>query len=481
MHKTNSKKGSIMLPFLFLKFKRSLIMELSVVILAAGKGTRMKSILPKVMQPLAGKPLLAHVLSTAKQIAANNILVVYGHGGELVQQHFAQEGIAWALQAEQKGTGHAVQMALPHLAATGKTLILYGDVPLTTPQTLQQLLDLVTNDNSLGLLTVNLANPTGYGRIVREAGLVQRIVEQKDANEAEKQITEVNTGILCVPNHYLHHCLPLLQNNNAQGEYYLTDIIALAVAQGLSIKTHQPQAAWEVEGINDKLQLATLERVYQRLQADHLMRAGATMIDPNRFDVRGTVSIGMDVSFDVNVILEGDNHFGNGVQIGANCILKNCTLADGVIIKANSVLEGAVIGKNADVGPFARIRAGTQLAANVHIGNFVEVKNTIMHEGAKAGHLSYLGDAEIGARSNIGAGTITCNYDGANKSKTTIGANAFIGSNASLVAPVTIGEGATTGAGSTISKDVPAGHLAVARGVQRNIEGWKRPTKRSEQ
>ena len=452
-------------------------MELSVLILAAGKGTRMKSILPKVMQPLAGKPLLAHVLATAKQLQSQRTIVVYGHGGELVQQHFSDESIGWALQAEQKGTGHAVQVALSQLPETGKTLILYGDVPLTTTTTLEKLLALVTDDNSLGLLSVNLDNPTGYGRIVREAGLVQRIVEQKDASEQEKLITEVNTGILCVPNKHLHTWLPTLKNTNSQGEYYLTDIIALAVADGITIQTHQPTAAWEVEGINDKLQLATLERVYQRLQADNLMRAGATIIDPNRFDVRGTVIIGMDVSFDINVILEGHNQLGDGVHIGANCSLKNCILGDGVVIKANSVLEGAVIGNHADVGPFARLRAGTQLAANVHIGNFVEVKNTVMHEGAKAGHLSYIGDAEVGARANIGAGTITCNYDGANKSKTMIGADAFIGSNASLVAPVTIGEGATTGAGSAISKDVPAYSLAIGRGIQRNIEGWQRPRK----
>ena len=452
-------------------------MALSVLILAAGKGTRMKSILPKVMQPLAAKPLLAHVLETAKQLQSQRTIVVYGHGGELVQKHFSDESIGWALQAEQKGTGHAVQVALSQLPETGKTLILYGDVPLTTTTTLEKLLALVTDDNSLGLLSVNLDNPTGYGRIVREAGLVQRIVEQKDASEQEKLITEVNTGILCVPNKHLHTWLPTLKNTNAQGEYYLTDIIALAVADGITVQTHQPTAAWEVEGINDKLQLATLERVYQRLQADNLMRAGATIIDPNRFDVRGTVIIGMDVSFDINVILEGHNQLGNGVHIGANCSLKNCTLGDGVVIKANSVLEGAVIGNNADVGPFARLRAGTQLAENVHVGNFVEIKNSILFEGAKAGHLSYIGDAEVGARANIGAGTITCNYDGANKSKTIIGADAFIGSNASLIAPVTIGDGATTGAGSAISKDVPADSLAIGRGIQRNIEGWQRPRK----
>lgn len=454
-------------------------MELSVLILAAGKGTRMKSILPKVMQPLANKPLLAHVLSTATQLQAARTIVVYGHGGELVQQHFSSqsESLGWALQAEQKGTGHAVQVALSQLPKTGKTLILYGDVPLTTPETLQKLLDLVNDNHSLGLLSVNLANPTGYGRIVREGGAVQRIVEQKDASEAEKQITEVNTGILCVPNQHLHDWLPTLKNNNAQGEYYLTDIIALAVSHGVAICTHQPQAAWEVEGINDKVQLATLERVYQGLQAEKLMRAGATVIDPSRLDVRGTVTIGMDVSFDVNVILEGANQFGNNVTIGANCIIKNCVLADGVEVRANSILEGAEIGTKAIIGPFARLRPQTKLGANVHIGNFVETKNTIMADGAKANHLAYLGDSDIGERANIGAGTIFCNYDGANKSQTLIGADAFIGSNSSLIAPVTIGEGATTGAGSTVSKDVPAHHLAIARGIQRNVEGWKRPIK----
>lgn len=454
-------------------------MELNVVILAAGKGTRMKSVLPKVMQPLAGKPLLAHVLATAQQLQSAQTIVVYGHGGDVVQTHFAgQAKLAWALQAEQKGTGHAVQAALSQLPKTGKTLILYGDVPLTTPETLQKLLDLVLDEQSIGLLTINLANPTGYGRIVREAGLIQRIVEQKDATEQEKQICEVNTGIFCVPNHHLHQWLPSLNNNNAQGEYYLTDIIALAVQQGLAVHSYQPQAAWEVEGINDKLQLATLERVYQRLQAENLMRAGATVIDPTRFDMRGTASIGMDVFFDVNVVLEGHNQFGNGVKIGSNCVIKNCSIADGVEIKANSILEEADIGQNAQIGPFARIRPHSKLGANVHIGNFVETKNTVMAEGAKANHLAYLGDCEVGERTNIGAGTITCNYDGANKFKTIIGANAFIGSNTSLIAPVMVGDRATTGAGSAISKDVPAEHLAVARGIQRNIEGWKRPTKK---
>ncbi|MCB1673773.1 MAG: bifunctional UDP-N-acetylglucosamine diphosphorylase/glucosamine-1-phosphate N-acetyltransferase GlmU [Moraxellaceae bacterium] len=455
-------------------------MELSVVILAAGKGTRMKSVLPKVMQPLAGKPLLAHVLATAQQLQSKRTIVVYGHGGDVVQQHFVhQKNVAWALQAEQKGTGHAVQVALSQLPETGKTLILYGDVPLTTSETLQKLLDLVSDNQQIGLLTVNLANPTGYGRIVREAGLVQRIVEQKDANEQEKQITEVNTGILCVPNCHLHQWLPILKNNNAQGEYYLTDVIALAVQQGLAVHTYQPQAAWEVEGINDKLQLASLERVYQRLQAESLMRAGATIIDPSRFDMRGTANIGMDVFFDVNVVLEGHNQFGNGVKVGTNCVIKNCQIADGVEIRPNCVLEDAEIGQNAIIGPFARLRPKTRLGASVHIGNFVETKNTIMADGAKANHLAYLGDGEVGERANIGAGTIFCNYDGVNKSQTVIGTEAFIGSNSSLIAPVVIGEGATTGAGSTISKDVPAHHLAVARGIQRNIEGWNRPQKKN--
>ena len=453
-------------------------MELSVLILAAGKGTRMKSVLPKVMQPLANRPLLAHVLKTAPDLQSVKTMVVYGHGGDVVRRYFEADELGWVLQAEQKGTGHAVQVALPQLPATGKTLILYGDVPLTSVSTLQILMNQVRDEQTMGLLSVHLENPTGYGRIVRNAeGQVQRIIEQKDATESEKAIREVNTGILCVPNRHLHHWLPQLGNNNSQGEYYLTDIIAMAVADGVGVRTSHPAYAWEVEGVNDKLQLAALERVYQRQQAETLMKAGVTLLDPDRIDVRGQLSCGMDVEIDVNVIFEGEVSLGDNVRIGANCVLKNCSLGEGAIIRPHSIIEDAVIGQRVQVGPFARIRPGSELADDVHIGNFVEVKNSRFDQGAKANHLAYVGDADVGARANIGAGTITCNYDGAFKHRTVIGDDAFIGSNSSLIAPVTVGEGATTGAGSAISRDVPAGSLAVARGLQRNIEQWSRPRK----
>lgn len=453
-------------------------MELNVVILAAGKGTRMKSRLPKVMQPLAGRPLLAHVVASAEQLASARSIVVYGHGGEQVRAAFADTHLGWAEQAEQKGTGHAVLMALPQLPAAGRTLILYGDVPLTRVETLARLIATVSDDDSLGLVTVTLPNPSGYGRIVRDdTGRVVRIVEQKDATPAELAITEINTGILCVPNRRLHAWLPNLGNNNAQGEYYLTDVIALAAQAGMAIHTVQPEQIWEVEGVNDKVQLAALERVWQGAQAETLMRAGITLADPARFDLRGTLRHGLDVSLDVNVVLEGQVVLGDNVRVGAGCVLKDVVIGDNVTLKPHSVLEQAHIGDACEIGPFARIRPGTVLAAGCHIGNFVETKQVSMGAGSKANHLSYLGDAEIGSGVNVGAGTITCNYDGANKHRTVIGDNAFIGSNASLVAPVTIGAGATTGAGSTIAKDVPDGVLAVARAKQVLIEGWQRPVK----
>lgn len=453
-------------------------MSLSVVILAAGKGTRMRSALPKVMQPLAGKPLLAHVVGTSREMGANNIVVVYGHGGDLVRKAFADDALDWAEQAEQKGTGHAVQMALPKLAPTGKTLILYGDVPLTSATTLQRLIATVGDDNTLALITVELDNPAGYGRIVREHGRIRRIVEQKDANEAEKQIREINTGILCVPNSRLHDWLPKLRNENAQGEYYLTDLIGMAADAGVHIEAVQPDTYWEVEGINDKLQLSALERIWQRVQAESLMRAGVTLFDPSRFDLRGKLSHGTDVEVDVNVVIEGNVQLGSNVRIGPNCVIRNAVIGDGVEIRAGTLIEDAVVGNGAILGPYARLRPGTELADDVHIGNFVETKKTKMGAGSKANHLAYLGDAVIGARVNIGAGTITCNYDGVNKFVTNIGDDAFIGTNSSLIAPVSIGVGATTGAGSAISKDVPDATLAVARGLQRNIEGWKRPVKK---
>lgn len=453
-------------------------MELNVVILAAGKGTRMKSVLPKVMQPLAGRPLLRHVVDTATRLAAVRTVVVYGHGGELVQKAFAAEPLLWAEQAEQKGTGHAVLMALPQLPEHGKTLILYGDVPLTTAATLADLINKVGDGASMGLITLEMENPTGYGRIVRNgSGQVVRIVEQKDASEAEKTIREVNTGIFCVPNALLHRWLPKLGNQNAQGEYYLTDIIAMASAEGVAIETVQPEAPWEVDGINDKLQLAALERTWQRVQAEALMRAGATLVDPARLDVRGSVEHGMDLHLEPNVILEGRVVLGHNVRIGANCQLRDCEIGDNVVIKPNSLIEDARVGAGAEIGPFARLRPGTVLGEDVHIGNFVETKKAVLGRGAKANHLAYLGDAEIGSGTNVGAGTITCNYDGVNKHLTRIGDNAFIGTNSSLVAPVSIGHGATTGAGSVITKDVPDDTLAVARGKQVLVEGWKRPVK----
>ncbi len=452
-------------------------MSLQVVILAAGKGTRMRSSLPKVMQPLASRPLLAHVIAAARRLGAESPIVVYGHGGDVVQQAFAGQALDWVLQAEQKGTGHAVQVALPVLAPAGRTLILYGDVPLISVATLQRLIDAVPDESSLGLLTVHLPDPTGYGRIVRDHGRVVRIVEQKDASDSEKTITECNTGILCVPNRLLHAWLPALKNENAQGEYYLTDLIGMATSHGVPVTAVHPDTVWEVEGVNDKLQLATLERVWQRHQAEQLMRAGVTVLDPARLDVRGEISHGMDVQLDAGVILEGRVVLGDNVRVGAGCILKDCEIGAGTEIRPYSLIDSAVVGANAQIGPFARLRPGSKLADEVHIGNFVETKATVMGVGAKANHLAYLGDSEIGARVNIGAGTITCNYDGANKHKTVIGDDAFIGTNNSLVAPVSIGAGATTGAGSTISKDVPAGVLAVARAVQKVIEGWQRPRK----
>ena len=451
-------------------------MSLDIVILAAGQGTRMRSALPKVLHPVAGKSMLGHVIDTARQLSPRKIHVVIGHGAELVRERLAANDVDFVLQAEQLGTGHAVAQALPHIEAD-KVLILYGDVPLTQVETLSRLLE-QASDTQLGLLTVNLADPTGYGRIIRdEAGIVQAIVEHKDASEAQRAIREGNTGILAVPGKRLGDWLGRLSNSNAQGEYYLTDVIAMAVADGLVVATETAQEEMEVLGANDRIQLAQLERYYQQRAARRLMTQGVTLLDPARFDLRGEVTVGRDVQIDINVILEGKVVIEDGVQIGPNCVIKDSTLRRGAIVKANSHLEGAELGEGADCGPFARLRPGAKLGAKAHVGNFVELKNAVLGEGAKAGHLSYLGDAEIGARTNIGAGTITCNYDGANKFKTVMGEDVFIGSNSSLVAPVTLGDGATTGAGSTVTQDVPAKALAVGRAKQRNIEGWKRPTK----
>ena len=457
-------------------------MSLSVVILAAGKGTRMRSSLPKVLHPVADKPMVGHVIDAARQVNAENIYVVYGFGGDVLKAQITGDDLSFVEQIEQLGTGHAVDMASPHVKDDEDVLVLYGDVPLTKVSTLESLIA-AKPENGMALLTVKLANPTGYGRIIRAdlpqgKDTVVGIVEQKDASAEQLLINECNTGILLANGGDLKRWLSNLSNDNAQGEYYLTDIIAACHNEGKVIATAHPDSEIEVEGANNRVQLAQLERAYQLRQAETLMIAGASLRDPNRIDIRGNVSVGQEVVIDVNCIFEGDVTIANNVTIGANCILKNCTIGEGAVIKPNTMIEDAVIGELASAGPFARIRPGSELKRDAHIGNFVEMKKSTLGEGAKAGHLTYLGDAEVGAKANIGAGTITCNYDGVNKSKTVIGENAFIGSNASLVAPVAIGDNATTGAGSVIVKDVDAKALAVARGKQRNIADWPRPTKK---
>lgn len=451
--------------------------QLSVVILAAGKGTRMYSDLPKVLHPIAGKPMVKHVIDTAKQLSAKQIHLIYGHGGDLLQQRLSAEPVNWVLQAEQLGTGHAMQQAAPFFADDENILMLYGDAPLITATTLEKLIA-AKPENGIALLTVVLDNPTGYGRIIRENGSVVAIVEQKDANPEQLKIQEINTGVMVASGASFKKWLSQLDNNNAQGEYYITDVIAMANRDGYKVEAVQATNLMEVEGANNRLQLAALERYYQKTQAEKLLLAGVTIIDPARFDLRGTVTHGKDVVIDVNVILEGSIQLGNNVKIGAGSVLKNVVLGDNVEIKPYSVLEDSVIGESADVGPFARLRPGTELAAKAHVGNFVEIKKSTIGEGSKVGHLTYIGDSEIGANVNIGAGTITCNYDGANKFKTIIGDNVFVGSDTQLVAPVTVASGATIGAGSTITKDVAADELVITRVPQRHIQGWQRPTKK---
>ncbi|MGX5698991.1 bifunctional UDP-N-acetylglucosamine diphosphorylase/glucosamine-1-phosphate N-acetyltransferase GlmU [Acinetobacter kookii] len=451
-------------------------MSTSVIILAAGKGTRMRSSLPKVLQPLAGRPLLGHVIETAKKLNAKNIITIFGHGGNLVQQAFAQENVQWVEQAEQLGTGHAVKVTLPVLPTDGVSLILSGDVPCISQDTLEKLLA-VSRETGIGLVTLTLADATGYGRIVRENNKIQAIIEHKDASDAQRQIKEINTGIYCVSNAKLHQWLPKLSNNNAQGEYYLTDIVAMAIADGLEVASVEPERAFEVEGVNDRIQLAALEREFQAYQAKLLMQQGVHIIDPSRFDLRGKLTVGQDVRIDINVIIEGDCELGNNVEIGAGCVIKNTKIASGTKVQPYSIFDNAVVGEDTQIGPFARLRPGAKLANDVHIGNFVEVKNSTIGLGSKANHFTYLGDAEVGAGSNIGAGTITCNYDGANKFKTIIGDSAFIGSNSSLVAPVSIGNGATVGAGSVITRDVAENSLAFERSKQVAKENYQRPQK----
>ncbi len=453
-------------------------MKLDIVILAAGKGTRMYSERPKVLHALAGRPLLAHVIDCARALAPARIRVVYGFGGRSVPEALADAPVEWVLQAEQRGTGHALRLAMSDIADDALVLVLYGDVPLTRPASLTPLIAAAAG-GALALMTVELADPAGYGRIVRDrAGRITRIVEHKDATPAERALTEINTGILAAPAGRLKKYLAALTNDNAQGEYYLTDAVALAAADGVKIAGLQPADRWEIMGVNSKTQLAELERIQQRHQAQGLMDKGLTLLDPARFDLRGTLAFGVDVTIDVNVVIEGNVTLGDGVVIGPNNVLKNCRIGAGTAVLANCVLEDCNIGSGCRIGPFARLRPEADIADGAHIGNFVEIKKSRIGAGSKVNHLAYVGDSVVGRDVNIGAGAITANYDGVNKWSTVIGDNASIGSNCVLVAPVTIGAGATVGAGSVVSKEAPAGELTVARARAVTVKGWKRPTKK---
>ncbi len=452
-------------------------MKFSAVILAAGKGTRMYSQKPKVLHTLAGKPMVKHVIDTCQGIGVNNIHLVYGHGGDLMQANLASESVNWVLQAEQLGTGHAVDQASSKFEDEEKIVVLYGDVPLISDETISSLLN-VHPEGGIALLTVNFDDPTGYGRIVRQNDQVVAIIEQKDASEAQKLINEVNTGVLVASGKDLKKWLSGLDNNNAQGEYYLTDVIAAAHADGGFIQAVHPQDPMEVEGVNDRVQLANLERRFQQVQAKELLTQGVMLRDPNRFDLRGQLQCGQDVEIDVNVVIEGCVTLGNNVVIGAGSILIDCEIDDNTLVRPYSVIEGATVGEACTIGPFTRLRPGAELKNDAHVGNFVEVKNSRIGEGSKANHLTYIGDAEIGQRTNIGAGTITCNYDGVNKNKTIIGDDVFVGSDTQLVAPVSVANGVTIGAGSTITKNIDANELVITRAKERRISGWKRPTKK---
>lgn len=455
---------------------------MNVVILAAGMGKRMQSALPKVLHPLAGKPLLQHVIDTARELAPGKLCVIYGHGGAAVpemvklQNNGAHAPIDTALQEPQLGTGHAVMQAAPQLDDNAPTLILYGDVPLTTSASLRRLVDAAGSDK-LGILTVEQANPFGLGRIVREHGAIVRIVEEKDASEAERAIREINSGIIVAPTRQLKAWLGSLSNNNAQGEYYLTDIVAKAVADGVPVVSAQPSAEWEVAGVNSKVQLAELERRHQLNKANALLEQGVTLMDPARIDIRGELICGRDVTIDVGCVFEGRVELADGVYVGAHSFIVNSSLAAGVQVKPFCHIEGATVGAKSLIGPYARLRPGAELAEDVHIGNFVEVKNSTIAAHSKANHLSYVGDSTVGSRVNIGAGTITCNYDGVNKFRTVIEDDAFIGSDSQLVAPVTVGKGATLGAGTTLTRDAPAGKLTISRARQMTIDSWQRPVK----
>ncbi|QVN11843.1 bifunctional UDP-N-acetylglucosamine diphosphorylase/glucosamine-1-phosphate N-acetyltransferase GlmU [Burkholderia sp. LAS2] len=451
---------------------------MNIVILAAGTGKRMRSALPKVLHPLAGRPLLSHVIDTARTLQPSRLVVVVGHGAEQVQAAVAAPDVQFAVQAEQLGTGHAVRQALPLLDPAQPTLVLYGDVPLTRASTLRRLVD-AAHDGRYGILTVTLDDPTGYGRIVRDAaGFVTRIVEQKDASPDELRIAEINTGIIVTPTAQLSMWLGALKNENAQGEYYLTDVVELAIEAGFEVVTSQPDDEWETLGVNSKAQLAELERIHQRNVADALLVDGVTLADPVRVDVRGTLRCGRDVSIDVNCVFEGNVTLADDVTIGANCVIRNASIGAGTRIDAFTHIDGAVLGAHTVIGPYARLRPGAQLADEAHVGNFVEVKNAVIGHGSKANHLTYIGDADIGARVNIGAGTITCNYDGANKFRTVIEDDVFVGSDTQLVAPVRVGRGVTIAAGTTIWKDVAEGVLALNEKTQTAKSGYVRPVKK---
>ncbi|KVW69316.1 bifunctional UDP-N-acetylglucosamine diphosphorylase/glucosamine-1-phosphate N-acetyltransferase GlmU [Burkholderia ubonensis] len=451
---------------------------MNIVILAAGTGKRMRSALPKVLHPLAGRPLLSHVIATARALQPSRLVVVVGHGAEQVQAAVAAPDVQFAVQAEQLGTGHAVRQALPLLDPAQPTLVLYGDVPLTRVSTLERLVA-AARDGRYGILTVTLDDPTGYGRIVRDpAGFVTRIVEQKDASPEEQKIAEINTGIVVTPTAQLAMWLGALNNDNAQGEYYLTDVVELAIDAGFEVVTAQPDAEWETLGVNSKAQLAELERVHQRNLADALLVDGVTLADPARLDVRGTLRCGRDVSIDVNCVFEGNVTLADDVTVGANCVIRNASIGAGARIDAFTHIDGAELGAHTVIGPYARLRPGAQLADEAHVGNFVEVKNAVIGHGSKANHLTYIGDADIGARVNIGAGTITCNYDGANKFRTVIEDDVFVGSDTQLVAPVRVGRGVTIAAGTTIWKDVAEGMLALNDKTQTAKSGYVRPVKK---
>ncbi|SOZ36640.1 bifunctional UDP-N-acetylglucosamine diphosphorylase/glucosamine-1-phosphate N-acetyltransferase GlmU [Cupriavidus neocaledonicus] len=454
---------------------------MNIVILAAGMGKRMYSDLPKVLHPVAGRPMLAHVLDTARALSPSRLVVVVGHGAARVREAVAADDVAFAEQAQQLGTGHAVMQALPLLDDNQPTLVLYGDVPLTSAATLQALVA-EAGAQRFGVLTVEMPDPTGYGRIVRDAaGSIVRIVEQKDASEAEKAIREINTGIIVCPTGHLRKWLSTLRNDNAQGEYYLTDTVERAVADGVETVSAQPAAVWETLGVNSKLQLAEVERIHQGNQARRLLEAGVTLLDPARIDVRGELTCGRDVTIDVGCVFEGRVHLEDGVRIGAHCVIRNSNVGAGAQVHPFCHIDEAKIGPAGRIGPYARLRPGTELGEDVHIGNFVEVKNAQVAAHSKANHLAYVGDATVGSRVNIGAGTITCNYDGVNKHRTVIEDDVFIGSDTQLVAPVTVRRGATLGAGTTLTKEAPADKLTLSRAKQLTIDAWQRPVKQPKQ